>query len=214
MKLNGWRSATMATVSLVMVGLVNAETADVPANLPHFKAIQVYQNYLKKKVHSAFAVSEHGAFAATFGEESLNVAKDMAIQECEALQLGAPCEIVSENGKATGKTIDIKNLKGKFRDAQGRIWPAVEDGVVPQLLATDETLYLAYFDYVKKRGFKAFAASETGAWGFSSGHVDHKQASQVALSQCKIQLEESGNCQIVDINNEPLSPVVNINYGN
>ena len=199
MLIKGGTTRWFITYLLFVVFKVNAD--EVPPSLPHFKALKLYQTYLSQEHNSAFAISQSGAFGASWQQRSVAEAKALALRNCQAMELGMPCEIVSENGVANGDLIDVKNLKGKFRDAQGRIWPAADKDVVPEVIAGNLQQIRAFRDYLSKRGMKAFAVSDSGAWGDGSGHITLPQARQVALSQCASHSDNNVPCVIVNENN-------------
>lgn len=179
-----------------------AGAQEVPKDLPSVAAINAYQGYLERPGYSAFAISRHGAYGASWSYGLIAAAESAAIEECEKMAPASPCFVVSVDGESLQETLDIKDLKGFFNDEQGRIWPAVEAERVPIQIARSQEQIQAYRLYTPLRGNKAFAASMEGVFGFSEGHINRYQAEEAALQKCRETATKASSCKIVDVNNQ------------
>ena len=110
--------------------------------------------------------------------------------------------MISVNGDTQSELIDVKYLKGKFRDAMGRIWPKVSDQRVPEKATAFPDAIVGFKDYLAMRGMKAFAVASDGAYGASSKHVDVEQAISQALQACQRLTKYADSCEVVAINQD------------
>lgn len=122
-------------------------------------AKRVFLDYLKSPYHKAFAISSAGGYGWISGSSSDDEARNVALQKC--YQYNKECFIYAVN----------------------------EELIQVELMEPPEELSeqnkQAFFSYLKRPRYKAFAVSSSGAYGWYAGSSSSEEARKLALQSCK-----------------------------
>lgn len=173
----------------------------VPIDLPNEESVEAYLIYQTRTAYSAFAISRQGGFGSAWSHGLIAEAEKEAIANCQLKFPGYPCYVVSVDGKSLRKTVDIEELKALNIAEKNKVWTKVESNQVPIQIAQNEQQINHYRDYITKNGHKAFAATTSGAWGYSFAQSNDEQAYHIAIEQCEHMRTGREKCKVIDSNN-------------
>lgn len=191
-------------LSLGLIGfafLPSAYAQQVPIDLPNEESIEAYLIYQTRTAYSAFAISRQGGFGSAWSHGLIAEAEKEAIANCQLTFPGYPCYVVSIDGESLRETVDIEELKALNIAKKNKVWTEVESNQVPIQIAKNEQQINHYRDYITKNGHKAFAATTSGAWGYSFAQSNDEQAYHIAIEQCEHMRTGREKCKVIDSNN-------------
>jgi len=176
-------------------GLPNWSSPPSDPPVPYFpppiklgeNATKAWMDFLAGNGHKAFAASTQGRFGWANGRDDVEVAKSRALDLCAGEKTAQGCTVIAvDEGVVTGRAAGATPL-----------------GAPP--VALGENASKAWANYIKARGYKAFAVNDQGRFGWANGQADAATARSKALAACADAGKAQG-CRLIAIDDAAVSP--------
>jgi hypothetical protein len=144
----------------------------IPLSVNRFPTLQIYHDYLTKPGHRALYVSGEKA-RYRYGDHSMEDAIQFAKEECEALMgRTAPCVLAAVDDRIEGGSYAYSLVQYPSSHAELEIPEDLKE-------------FFDDINYNHKKGHRALAVNNFGAYGFVYNYVNPDMAKQDALKMCE-----------------------------